>query len=50
MQKCAVVSEFDFTASQGSAAFKIATKFLYENMLQELEKETSSKLNDLNSY
>ena len=48
-KKCEVVSEFDFTASQVSTAFKIAIKFLYENMFQELEKETSSKINDLKS-
>ena len=48
-KKCEVVSQFDFTASQVSTAFKIAIKFLYENMFQELEKVTSSKLNDLKS-
>ena len=46
-KKCEVVSEFDFTASHVSTALKITIKFLYENMFQESEQETCSKLNDL---
>ena len=49
-KKFEVVSEFDFTASQVSTALKISMKFLYEAMFQVLEKETSSKINDLKSY
>ena len=48
-KKCEVVSEVDISASQASTSFKKAIMFLYENMFQELEKETSSKLNDLKS-
>ena len=48
-KKCEVVSDFDVAASQVSTALKIAIKFLYENMFQELEKETNSKLNNLKS-
>ena len=48
-KKCEVFSEFDLTAPQISTSFKIAIQLLYENMYQELEKETSSKLNDLKS-
>ena len=34
-----VGTEFGFTASQVSKELKIAIKFLYENMFQELEKD-----------
>ena len=49
MQKCNVVSEFDFETPQVSAAFKMALQLLYENMFQTIEKETSSKIDDLKS-
>jgi hypothetical protein len=48
-KRCNVVSEFDFKTSQVSAAFKIALKFLYENMFRVIERETRSKINDLKS-
>jgi hypothetical protein len=48
-KRCNVVSELDFKTSQVSAAFKIALKFLYENMFLVIEKETRSKIKDLKS-
>ena len=48
-KKCNVVSEFDFKTFQVSAALKIATKFLCENMFKVLEQETISKINQLKS-
>ena len=46
---CEVVSEFEFTVPQVSAALKIAIKFMYDKMFQALENETRSKINDLKS-
>jgi hypothetical protein len=48
-KRCNAISEFDFKASQVSTALKLGLKFLYENMFHEIEKETSSKINDLKS-